>query len=33
MMAAAKGQAWVRTHHTYDVIADLVESKYQGLLG
>jgi glycosyltransferase involved in cell wall biosynthesis len=32
-MMAAKGPEWVRIHRTYDVIADLVESKYQELLG
>ena len=32
-MMAAKGPAWVRAHRTYDAIADLVESKYQELLG
>ena len=32
-MMAAKGPEWVRVHRTYDVIADLVESKYQELLG
>ena len=30
---AAKGPDWVRAHRTYDVIADLVESRYQELLG
>ncbi len=30
---AAKGPKWVRENRTYDVIADLVESKYQELLG
>ena len=32
-MMAAKGPDWVRTYRTYDVIADLVESQYQELLG
>lgn len=31
-MMAAKGPKWVQTHRTYDVIADLVELKYQELL-
>jgi glycosyltransferase involved in cell wall biosynthesis len=31
-MMAAKGPAWVRENRTYDVIANLVESKYQELL-
>lgn len=30
---AAKGPDWVRTHRTYDVIADLVELQYRELLG
>lgn len=30
---AAKGPDWVRVHRTYHVIADLVETKYQELLG
>lgn len=30
---AARGPEWVRVHRTYDVIADLVESQYQELLG
>ena len=30
---AARGPDWVRLHRTYDVIADLVESQYQELLG
>ncbi len=32
-MMAANGPDWVRAHRTYDVIADLVESQYQQLLG
>lgn len=32
-MMAAKGPNWVQANRTYDVIADLVESKYQELLG
>ena len=31
-MMAAKGPEWVQTHRTYDIIADLVELKYQELL-
>lgn len=30
---AVKGPDWVRAHRTYDVLADLVESQYQELLG
>lgn len=32
-MMAAKGPDWVRTHRTYDVIADRVDSQYRKLLG
>lgn len=32
-MMAAKGPDWVRAHRTYNVIADLVESQYQELIG